>query len=46
MTESDFMELLLHLKKLHEMGKPEEALEILNTIIDKARTGRKKKSEK
>ena len=45
MTKLELMTVLHSLKKLHEMGQPEAALEVINTIIDEANSDKSKNKE-
>ena len=38
MTKLELMTVLFSLKKLHEMGKPEEALAVINEILEEAKS--------
>jgi len=43
MTKLELMTVLVSLKKLHEVGKPEEALAVINEILAEAKANDKKK---
>ena len=45
MTKLELMTVLYSLKKLHEVGKPDEALNVINQIIEEASTEKKKPQE-
>lgn len=45
MTKLELMTVLHSLKKLHEKGMHDAALEVINEIIDEAKNGKKAKSE-
>ena len=42
MTKFELMTVLYALKKLHEVGKPEAALDVINQIIAETETEKKK----
>ena len=41
MTKLELMTVLYSLKKLHEVGKPEEALNVINEILEEAKNEKK-----
>jgi len=43
MTKLELMTVLYSLKKLHEIGQPDAALDVINQIIEEAEFEKKKK---
>jgi len=45
MTKLELMTVLRSLKKLHDVGKPDAALEVINEILEEAEADKKKKEK-